>query len=59
MGPVAGKIIWEAKRVENWSGRRLQKLKDEQQEARAGPAVLVDTAMPKGVTELITRLGDV
>lgn len=38
-GQVAGKIIWEAKRAENWSDKSLQKLKDDQQEAQADLAV--------------------
>ena len=58
-GQVAGKIIWEAKRAENWSDKWLQKLKDDQQEAQADLAVLVTTAMPKGVTEPFVRIGDV
>jgi hypothetical protein len=59
MGQVCGKIIWEAKRAENWSDKWLQKLKDDQQEAKADIAVLVTTAMPKGVTESFVRIGDV
>ncbi len=59
MGQVCGKIIWEAKRAENWTDKWLQKLKDDQQEAKADIAVLVTTAMPKGVTEPFVRVGDV
>lgn len=58
-GIAAGKIIWEAKRAEHWSDKWLQKLKDDQQEAKADLAVLVTTAMPKGVTEPFTRMGDI
>lgn len=58
-GQVAGKIIWEAKRAEHWSEKWLQKLKDDQQEAHADLAVLVTTAMPKGVSEPFVRIGDV
>lgn len=58
-GQVAGKIIWEAKRAENWSDKWLQKLKDDQQEARADLAVLVTTAMPRGSTDPFMRVGDV
>lgn len=58
-GQVCGKIIWEAKRAENWSEKWLQKLKDDQQEAHADIAVLVTTAMPKGVTDSFCRIGDV
>lgn len=45
---ACGKIIWEAKRAENWSDKWLRKLKDDQREAKADIAVLVTTAMPKG-----------
>lgn len=58
-GIAAGKIIWEAKRAEHWSDKWLHKLKDDQQEAKADLAVLVTTAMPKGVTEPFTRIGDI
>ncbi|MEJ5999927.1 DUF2130 domain-containing protein [Paucibacter soli] len=59
MGQVAGIIIWEAKRAENWSDKWLEKLKDDQQEAKADIAVLVTTAMPKGLTGAFGRVGDV
>ena len=58
-GQACGKIIWEAKRAENWSDRWLTKLKDDQQVANADVAVLVTTVMPKGVSEPFGRLGDV
>ncbi len=58
-GQVCGKIIWEAKRAENWSEKWLQKLKDDQQEANADIAVLVTTAMPKGMSDTFCRIGDV
>lgn len=58
-GMTAGKIIWEAKRAENWSDKWLQKLKDDQQEAKAEIAVLVTTVMPKGITDPFTRIGDI
>jgi hypothetical protein len=50
-GQVCGRIIWEAKRAENWSEAWLQKLKDDQQGADARIAVLVTTALPKGINE--------
>lgn len=58
-GQVAGKIIWEAKRAENWSDKWIQKLKDDQQEAQADLAVLVTKEMPRGVTDPFIRIGDV
>ena len=59
MGQICGKIIWEAKRAENWSDKWLQKLKDDQQAANADIAVIVTTVMPKGVTDSFCRIGDV
>lgn len=50
-GQICGRIIWEAKRAENWSEAWLQKLKDDQQVSDARIAVLVTTALPKGVNE--------
>jgi hypothetical protein len=47
-GNECGTIIWEAKRAENWSDRWLQKLKDDQLEAKADLAVVVSTCMPDG-----------
>lgn len=59
VGQNCGRIIWEAKRAENWSDKWLQKLKDDQQEAGADIAVLVSTAMPRGVTEPFMLFSDV
>ena len=59
MGQACGKIIWEAKRTENWSDKWLQKLKDDQEAANADIAVIVTTAMPRGITESFCRMGDV
>lgn len=59
MGQICGKIIWEAKRAENWSDKWLQKLKDDQQASNADIAVIVSTVMPKGVTERFCRIGEV
>ncbi len=47
-GQRCGTIIWEAKRAENWSDRWIQKLKDDQLEAKAELAVIVSTSMPDG-----------
>jgi hypothetical protein len=58
-GQECGKIIWEAKRAENWTDKWIQKLKDDQQEAKADIAVLVSTVMPKGVTDVILKVGDI
>jgi hypothetical protein len=56
---VCGKIIWEAKRAENWSDKWVRKLKDDQREAKADIAVLVTTAMPKGADEAFCEYGGV
>jgi len=58
-GQFCGTIIWEAKRAENWSDKWLQKLKDDQLEAKAEIAVIVTTDMPQGVDESFTLLGDI
>jgi hypothetical protein len=58
-GQECGRIIWEAKRAENWSDKWLQKLKDDRQEAHADIAVLVTTAMPKGFDQPFGQIGDV
>ena len=58
-GQVCGRIVWEAKRAEHWSDKWLQKLKDDQQEAKADLAVLVTTALPKGENSTFARHGDV
>lgn len=46
-----GKIIWEAKRAENWSGQWISKLKDDQIEVSATIAVIVTTVFPFETTE--------
>jgi hypothetical protein len=56
---VCGKIIWEAKRAENWSDKWVQKLKDDQREAKADIAVLVTTAMPRGAGEAFCEYGGI
>ncbi|HEX2829714.1 MAG TPA: DUF2130 domain-containing protein [Burkholderiales bacterium] len=56
---VCGRIVWEAKRAENWSDKWLQKLKDDQRDAKADIAVLVTTAMPRGADESFCEYGGV
>ena len=46
-GQVCGTIIWESKRTKVWSDTWLEKLKEDQREARADIAVIVTTALPK------------
>ena len=47
-GRVCGKILWEIKRTKAWSDSWIQKLKDDQRDAKAGLAVLVSEALPQG-----------
>jgi hypothetical protein len=58
-GGACGKIVWEAKRAENWSNAWVQKLKDDQHEANAELAVLVTTVMPKQTTEPFCMIEDI
>lgn len=47
-GRTCGKILWETKRTKNWSDSWLQKLKDDQRDAKADIAVLVSESLPSG-----------
>ncbi len=47
-GHICGKILWESKRTKNWSDTWIQKLKDDQREAKADIAVIVSETLPKG-----------
>jgi hypothetical protein len=58
-GQTCGKILWEAKRAENWSDKWIAKLKEDQQEARADVAVLVTTNMPNEIKEPMTLVDGV
>jgi hypothetical protein len=58
-GQRCGTIIWEAKRAENWSDKWIQKLKDDQLEAKAEIAVIVTTDMPDGIEESFALLSDI
>jgi hypothetical protein len=48
-GFFCGAILWEAKRTKNWSDGWIEKLKSDQQEAKADIAVVVTDALPKDV----------
>ena len=58
-GQRCGTIIWEAKRAENWSDKWVQKLKDDQLEAKAELAVIVTTVLPNDISEPFAMLGDI
>jgi len=50
-GRGCGKILWETKRTKTWSDSWLQKLKDDQRDAKADIAVIVSEVLPKGITQ--------
>lgn len=56
-GEPCGAIIWESKRTKNWSEGRIEKLKDDQREARADIAVLVSDSLPKDIRNVALRKG--
>lgn len=45
-GAPCGVILWETKRTKNWSNVWLEKLRDDQREAKAAAAVIVSEALP-------------
>lgn len=47
-GRLCGTVLWETKRTKIWSDGWIQKLKDDQREAKADIAVIVSEALPKG-----------
>lgn len=49
-GRLCGKILWETKRTKTWSDKWLQKLKDDQRDAKADVAVIVSEVLPPGLT---------
>ncbi|MBI4232134.1 DUF2130 domain-containing protein [Candidatus Peregrinibacteria bacterium] len=49
LGKVCGKILWETKRTKNWSDSWIQKLKDDQREAKVDISVIISEALPAGV----------
>lgn len=48
-GLACGAILWESKQTKNWSDGWLAKLRDDQRTAKAEIALIVSTALPKGV----------
>jgi hypothetical protein len=45
----AGVILWELKNTKNWSDTWLPKLRDNKRAAKADVALIISTALPKGV----------
>ena len=50
-GKECGKILWETKRTKTWSDSWLQKLKDDQRDAKADISVIVSEVLPKGLNQ--------
>jgi hypothetical protein len=48
-GNLCGTLLWESKRTKNWSDGWLAKLRDDQRAAKADLALIVSTALPKGI----------
>lgn len=48
-GKACGSILWESKRTKGWSDGWIQKLKDDQREAKADLGIIVSAVLPKGV----------
>ncbi|MBR1153966.1 DUF2130 domain-containing protein [Bradyrhizobium sp. JYMT SZCCT0428] len=48
-GAPAGVILWELKNTKTWSDTWLPKLRDNKRAAKADVALIVSTALPKGV----------
>jgi len=51
-GRPCGTILWEAKRAKSWSEAWIQKLKDDQREARTELAVIVSVVLPKEISRI-------
>ena len=49
IGAAAGVILWELKNTKNWSDTWLPKLRDNKRTAMADVALIVSSALPKGV----------
>jgi len=51
-GKPCGSILWESKRTKAWSDGWIQKLKDDQREAKADTGIIVSSILPKGVNHI-------
>jgi len=47
-GQFCGTVLWESKRTKTWTDKWVEKLKEDQREAKADTAVLVSVVLPKG-----------
>ncbi len=48
-GQSCGKVLWESKRTKNWNNAWVDKLKEDQREAKADIAVIVSQVLPEGL----------
>jgi len=48
-GVPCGSILWKTKRTKNWGGDWIAKLREDQRRAKSDIAIIVSTALPKGV----------
>jgi hypothetical protein len=51
-GQPCGTILWESKRAKNWSNAWVDKLREDQREAKAEVAVIVSQALPEGLRHI-------
>lgn len=51
-GKPLGSILWESKRTKAWSDGWIQKLKDDQREAKADIGIIVSSILPKGIPHI-------
>ncbi|MBA7586390.1 hypothetical protein ES708_28388 [subsurface metagenome] len=56
-GQHCGTILWESKRTKTWGDNWIEKLKDDQREAKADTAVLVSITLPKGCKDFSSLSG--
>jgi len=56
-GQECGAIIWESKRTKAWSDTWIDKLKEDQREAKADIAVIVSTILSKNASGIIQSNG--
>lgn len=51
-GKSHGSILWESKRTKAWSDGWIQKLRDDQREAKADIGIIVSSVLPKGIAHI-------
>jgi hypothetical protein len=56
-GQLCGTILWESKRVRNWSDRWIDKLVEDKQAAKADLAVIVTDALPDHILHIGSMRG--